>query len=94
MTTALFQEHRYEECIQWCEDAIRDFPNVLPAQHRPMAASYAMLDRMDDARAAMKLLKSRVPGVSAETTRTQFPFKNAADTAHFVDALRKAESPE
>jgi adenylate cyclase len=94
MSAALFQEHRYEESIKWCEDAIKDLPNALPAVHRPMAASYAMLGRMDEARAAMEHLKARVPGVSAETTRSQFPFKNTADTSHYVDALRKAESTE
>ena len=76
MSVALFQERRYKESIKWCEDAIKDLPNVLPAIHRPMAASYAMLDQMDEARAAMELLNSRVPGVTAETTRSQFTFKN------------------
>ena len=73
MVLALFQEHRYEECIQWCEDSLKDLPNALPAMHRPMAASYAMLDRMDEARAAIAQLKSRAPSVSAETTQS-FPF--------------------
>jgi TolB-like protein/Tfp pilus assembly protein PilF len=91
MQVCLFQERRYEECIQWCDDAIKDLPNTLPAVHRPMAASYAMLERMDEARAAMKLFKSRVPGASAETTRS-FPFKDASASEHYVEALFKAET--
>ncbi|MDP7152732.1 MAG: hypothetical protein QGI70_17395, partial [Paracoccaceae bacterium] len=71
---------------------INDLPNTLPAVYRPMAASYAMLGRMDEARAAMANLKSRVPGASAETTRS-FPFKNAGASEHYVEALRKVETP-
>jgi len=92
MSLALFQESRYEECIKWCQDALRDLPNPLPAMHRPMAASYAMLDRMDEARAAITELKLRAPNVSAESTRT-FPFKNADAVTRYVEAMRKAEAP-
>ena len=92
MVLALFQERRYEECIKWCQDALRDLPNPLPAMHRPMAASFAMLDRMDEARAAITELKLRAPNVSAESTRS-FPFKNADAVAHYVEAMCKAEAP-
>ena len=60
--------------------------------HRPMAASYAMLDRIDEARVAILELKLRAPKVSAEPTRS-FPFKNNDAVAHFVEAMRKAEAP-
>lgn len=89
----LFQEGRYEDCIQWSEHAINDLPNTLPAVHRPIAAAYAMLGRMDEARAAVAEFKVRVPGETAETTRS-FPFKDPAASERFVAALRKAEAPD
>jgi hypothetical protein len=55
-----------------------------------MAASNAMLDQMEEARRAIESLKSRVPNVSIEATKHQMPFRRDTDTAHYLDALRKA----
>ena len=53
-----------------------------------------MLGRLDKARAALEHVKSRIPGVTIETTRYQLSYKLAVDTKHFLDALRKAGLPE
>ncbi len=88
----LFHEGRYEDFIQWSERAINDLSNTLPAAHRPIEASYAMLGHMEEARAAMAEFKLRVPGESAATTRS-FPFKDPAASECYVAALLKAEAP-
>ncbi len=92
MTMALFQDCRYEECIEWCEAVLRDIPNPLPAMHRPMAASYAMLGRMAEAREATEHLKSRLPSATAEDMRS-FPFKDPTAITHYTEALSEAEAP-
>ncbi len=94
MSVLHFLAGRYEESIGWCKKSLQDLPNAPPGVHRPMAASYAMLDRMDEARNAIEALRSRIPNVSIATTRQQMPFRREADTAHFLDALRKAGLPE
>ncbi len=68
--------------------------NASVGVHRPMAASYAMLERMNEARGALEALQSRVPNVSIEATRQQMPFRREADMDHYLDALRKAGMPE
>ncbi|MFP6772119.1 MAG: hypothetical protein VCE74_07245 [Alphaproteobacteria bacterium] len=94
MSVAHFLAGRYEECIRWCNKSFQDLPNTLPGMHRPMAAAYAMLDRMDEARGAIEILKTKIPNVSIEATRRQLPFRKETDMAHFLDALRKAGLPE
>jgi tetratricopeptide (TPR) repeat protein len=94
MSVLQFLAGHYEESIGWCKKSLRDLPNSPPGVHRPMAASFAMLDRMEEARSAIESLQSRVPNVSIEATRQQMPFRREADMAHFLDALRKAGLPE
>jgi len=90
MSVVLFLSGRYEESISWCKKAFEDLANPLPGVHRPMVASYAMLERMNEARGALESLQSRVPNVSIEATRQQMPFRREADMDHYLDALRKA----
>ncbi|MFP6708710.1 MAG: hypothetical protein VCE75_22310 [Alphaproteobacteria bacterium] len=87
----LFHEGRYEDFIQWSERAINGLSNTLPAAHRPIAASFAMLGHMEEARAAMAEFKSQVPAESAATTRL-FLFKDPAASECYVVALLKAEA--
>ena len=94
MSVVLFLSGRYEESVRWCKKAFEDLANPLPGVHRPMAASYAMLERMNEARGALEALQSRVPNVSIEATRQQMPFRREADMDHYLDALRKAGMPE
>ncbi len=94
MSMTHFLAGRYEEAIRWCKKSLQDLPNALPGVHRCMAASYAMLDQMEEAQRAIESLKSRVPNVSIEATKHQMPFKRDTDTAHYSDALRKAGLPE
>ncbi len=94
MSMTHFLAGRYEESIRWGKKSLQDLPTALPGVHRPMAASYAMLDQMEEARRAIESLKSRVPNVSIEATKHQMPFRRDTDTAHYLDALRKAGLPE
>lgn len=82
---AYFNLRRYAEAI-----------NVLERMHTPaegrrlLAASYAYLDRMEEAKfQAGKVLEAH-PNFSRKHWEMIQPDKNADDTAHFVEGLKKA----
>ncbi|MDP6566985.1 MAG: adenylate/guanylate cyclase domain-containing protein [Alphaproteobacteria bacterium] len=94
MSVATFLAARYEECIEWCERNLQEHPNAPPGVHRPMAAAYAMLDKMDEAKAAIEQLQRRIPSVTIDATREHLPIKNEDDMERLLGALRKAGLPE
>ena len=59
-----------------------------------LAVIYALLDRQEEAEAAMKKALEIVPSYSMKVFLKTAPFKNQADTKLIADALRKAGLPE
>ena len=57
---------------------------------RRLAASYAQLDRLDEARAQAAELLKRDPDFSIATFSKTEAYKNPSDLEHFLDGLRKA----
>jgi len=59
-----------------------------------LAASYAQLGRLSEARATVKRVLALDPNATVAKWGAQQPYKNPADLEHYKDGLRKAGLPE
>ncbi len=85
---AYYNLHRYEEAIH----AIESMQNSTEGR-RVLAASYAQMGRMDEARQhAQKVLEAH-PNFNVEQWGKVVPDRLEADVAHFAEGLRKAGLP-
>ncbi len=85
---------RYSEAIPPLRECVSRAPN-LRSGHQWLAATYAQLGQLDNARAEAAEVIRVLPNYTIEGTQTQLSvFKNAQDTEHFFDGLRKAGLPE
>jgi len=84
---------QYEDALTAIKKAIHRSPNA-PINHIQLAAIYALLERHEEAGAAVKKVLEIIPSYSLESAKVQFPFKNQADLKLIVDAMRKAGFPE
>ena len=89
---ANFIAGRYEEAVKAAQHAIQLAPNN-PTYRRQLAASYAMLDRIDEARAALHEYLRLEPNHTI-TDAKKVPTKIAEHLDRFLDGLRKAGLPE
>jgi len=80
---------RYEESITACKKAIKRQPNSIYA-YLTLVATYIMLGREDEARAAAAEVLRIDPEFSVEYFAKTRPHIDPANTARFCDALRKA----
>jgi adenylate cyclase len=83
-----FNANRYEDAVEWARRSIRGNPRF-PYSRAVLAASYAHLGRLDDARREVEGLLRVQPGFSLSFMREQ----GVADTFyrdHYLDGLRKA----
>ncbi|HSA82203.1 MAG TPA: HEAT repeat domain-containing protein, partial [Geminicoccaceae bacterium] len=90
---AAFAAGRYEEASEWGTKAVSHNP-ASPAGHRLLAASLAQLGRIGEARAALRELLQRMPGMTGEDVRRQVPFKKEEVMELYIEGLRKAGLPE
>jgi len=80
---------RYEESIIACKKAIkRQTSNVFA--HLILASTYSLLDRKEEARAAAAEVLRISPKFSLDYFAKTRPHIDPANTARFIDALRKA----
>jgi adenylate cyclase len=84
---------RYEQAQVWLEKARRDHPGHLAA-HRNLAACYAHLGRMKEARAAAAELLAREPDFTVTTFEQRYPLRRPEDLVRLTDGLRAAGLPE
>jgi TolB-like protein/Tfp pilus assembly protein PilF len=80
---------RYEESITACKKAIKRQPSNLFA-HLILASTYSLLDRKEEARAAAAEVLRISPKFSLDYFAKTRPHIDPANTARFIDALRKA----
>jgi len=79
----------YEKAVQTFKRLIQDQPDHLPGNIN-LAATYAQMGRMEDARAhAAEVLRIN-PKFSLERWAKTIRYKNPADGERTIDALRKA----
>jgi len=84
---AYYHTRQYEEAIAAYKPLLHLGWLTVP---RRLAASYAQLDRLDEARAmAVEVLKIN-PDFSIATFAKTQAYKNPADLEHYLDGLRKA----
>jgi TolB-like protein/Tfp pilus assembly protein PilF len=88
-----FDSRRYEDAAEWARRSIRGNPEF--AYSRAMlAASYALLGRLDDARAEVEALLRVQPGFSIAFARNTTIAGSAGYQDRYLDGLRKAGVPE
>ncbi len=89
---ANFVDGRYEEAVKTAQQAIRLAPNN-PTYRRQLAASYAMMDRIDEAQAAIQEYLRLEPNHTVADSK-KVPTKIPEHLERFLDGLRKAGLPE
>ena len=89
---AYFVMGRYEDAIAKLETARDRKPDFMPA-YLYMAASYAQLDRIEEARAAIKMAVDLNPRVSEAVLTVFLPYERPEDRARVLGALRAAGLP-
>jgi TolB-like protein/Flp pilus assembly protein TadD len=86
---AYFQLGKFEETIS-AVSKMRDQSEA----HRLLAASYAQLGHMDDARSQSRKLMEKHPHFSIKHWQHVPPVKDPSDLEQFIEGLRKAGLPE
>jgi len=83
----------YAQALPALRDCVSRAPNLL-AGHFWLAATYAQMGRMEDARGEAAEILRVQPTYSIGGSQRAMAFKNAEDDQHYVDGLRKAGLPE
>jgi len=90
---AHFAAGRYEEAIEWLEQSRQSKPDHNLA-HRGLAASYAIVGRLEEARAALEEELRLEPDISIEKVRFELSATDPDFLERYCDALRKAGMKE
>ncbi len=95
MSWAHYGAGRYEEAVDWAKQSVRLNPDAVIA-YRALAASYAQLGRIDEARAALaEVLRIDPDRTLEKVKRTITDLGFDPDVIeHQIDGLRKAGLPE
>ncbi|MEJ1935217.1 hypothetical protein WDZ92_33900, partial [Nostoc sp. NIES-2111] len=83
----------YEVSLRYCQIALEGAPRGTAAL-RVMAASLAMLGRIDDAQRAVRDLLAISPRMSIDLASRRVPYRDEEFVARYFDALRSAGLPE
>jgi tetratricopeptide (TPR) repeat protein len=84
---------QYDQAIAGFNRAIERAPKFTPA-YMVLACAYVELDRLDDARGAIKRLLEITPHYTVKELARRFPFRIDEVRNRIVDGLRKAGLPE
>ena len=88
MARAQLTAGHYEAACEWARRVIQLRPQI-PENHFVLASALGHLNLVDEACAALERCEELHPGYAANPT-TLHSYKNAADTEHFFEGLRKA----
>ena len=83
------QKGQYEEALTEYKKALHRAPDSYSA-HLSLAIIYALLDRQEEAGAAVKKVLEIYPSFSVERASKAWPYKNQADLKLVIDAMCKA----
>lgn len=84
---------RYEEWREWSEQLTEAYPDF-PGAWRHLAASYAHLGRMEEAREALKRLLELIPGNTLPREQARLSSTRPEMAGRLIESLRKAGLPE
>ena len=86
---------QYEESLAWARKMVESYPE-LQSGWRHLAADYAQLNRIEEARQAVTHLLRLAPNSSISLTEATVPYapKTSKGLERYLDALRKAGLPE
>lgn len=90
---ALFVARRFQEALSDIQRATVTFPEH-PNALALLAACYAVLDRKNGARDAVRDLRDASPVYTVGFARRTLPFANSADLDLFCELLTKAGLPD
>jgi adenylate cyclase len=90
---AHFAAKRYEEAVEWARRSLRG-NSRWPATWRTLAASYAHLGRIDEARGAFEEMSRLQPGYSSESARLTYASADPDYVERYIGGLRTAGLPE
>ncbi|MDH4654727.1 MULTISPECIES: winged helix-turn-helix domain-containing protein [unclassified Pseudomonas] len=93
MAIANYFAGRFDVSSAWAERALENLPSLLPAVAL-VAASNALLGRMDKAQHAMQRLHELNPSLRISNLKDWLPIKRPEDFARFAEGLRLAGLPE
>ncbi len=88
-----FLNRRFEDAVGLFKKAI-DFRPDVPSPHRGLAASYAMLGELGEARRVYEGFDRLAPGSTVSLIVGVLPFAEAADAELYAEALRRTGVPE
>jgi adenylate cyclase len=91
LALALCMDGQYEESIRWAQRAITE-QDTWSASYRPLIASLAHLNRMDEARQVVDRLLARDPDYHIEKVRLLY--RPSPGTDRYLSGLIKAGLPE
>jgi adenylate cyclase len=89
MSWAHFAAGRYQAAVEWAQQNLRHYPEDRYA-YRTLAASYAQLGRLREAREALVEAIRLEPDVSIAKVRTEFTVDDPDFIERWLDGLRKA----
>jgi len=89
MGVAHFSEGRYEESASWLEQSRKRRPDF-NVTHRALAATYAQLGRLEEARVALQEDLRLAPNESVAFIRQQLRHATPDYLEPYIDGLRKA----
>src|SRR5262245_58687896 len=81
---------RYDEAVRWYASRLPNFQ----AAHLSLAAAYAQLRRLEEAKAEAAQVLRINPGFTIERHKRVWVHKDPKDLEHCLDGLRKAGLPE
>jgi tetratricopeptide (TPR) repeat protein len=93
MSLAHFAAGQYEEALVWAQRSRQEKPEYLFAS-LALAATYARLERIEEARSALKEVLRLSPGFSLTALRSAMAGGDASLVERVIDSLRKAGLPE
>jgi TolB-like protein/Tfp pilus assembly protein PilF len=93
MGFAHFSKGQYEEAASWLERGCQIGSNF-NVTHRALAATYAQLGRMEEARMALQEDLRLNPSESVSFIKQQVPYADPDFSERYLDGLRKAGLPE
>jgi TolB-like protein/class 3 adenylate cyclase/cytochrome c-type biogenesis protein CcmH/NrfG len=90
---AYYGARQYARAISPLRAAVNRFPNfITPRRH--LAAAYAQMDRLEEARAEIATVRELDPSVCLALYRGRLRYEKMEDLEHYLDGLRKAGLPE